>query len=112
MIPFAKYAEVKDKYCACYFGPNRRHLLRLVAVRPYIEEELPGIEIYIGCRDDLFYLVENEERILKESDVVKFKKEFGCLRDLRYEANSDPVECFLAESKLTASLQKLAHLHT
>jgi hypothetical protein len=110
MIPFAQYAKVKDKYCVCYLGPFRQHLIRLVAIRPHIQAELPGIEIFIGCRDELFYLVKNEERIIKESEIPKLKNQFGCFRDLRYDANSDPIECFLLESDLQRTLQHLESL--
>jgi len=110
MIPFSQYAKVKNKFCACYLGPFKQHLIRLVAVRPFIGKELPGIEIHIGCRDDLFYLVQNEERIIKESEIPKLKKKFGYFRDLRYDANSDPIECFLMESELQKSLEHLSSL--
>jgi len=106
-MPLERYAKVKDKYCVCYFGPSPQYLAQLVAVRPYIETELKGLEIYIGYRDDLLYVVEKEERIVPQSKIKERKHHFGYIRDLRYNPNDHPIEFFLTESNLTLALSYL-----
>jgi len=106
-MPLEQYAKVKDKYCVCYFGPSPQHLAQLVAVRPYIEAELKGIEVHIGYRNDLLYVVEKEERIVAQSKIKERKLEFGYIRELRHNPNDHPIEFFLTESNLIAALSYL-----
>jgi hypothetical protein len=107
MIPLERYAKVNDKFCVCYFGSSTLHLAQLAGVRPFIEQELKGLVVYIGCRDDLLYVVEKEDRIVPQSQIRQRKHEFGYIRDLRCNPNDHPVEFFLTESKLDAALMFL-----
>ena len=104
MIPLSQYVKVKNKYCICYFGPSRECLERLVAIRPSIEKELSGIEIYIACRDHFLYLAKNEPRIVEQSKLVEMKRQFGYIRELKSNFVQDPIEALLIESELKDSL--------
>ena len=105
MIPLSQYAKVKNRYCICYFGPSREYFEHLISIRPIIEKELPGIEIYLVCRDSFLYLAENQARIMNQSKLVEMKWQFGYIRELKSNFVNDPVKAILTESQLNASLK-------
>ena len=107
MIPLSSYAKVKDKYCIFYPGPLAKYIVHLLAVRPYIESELPGIEIHIACVDRLLYVAEGAERIHPQSKLVEMKTHFSYIRKLTYDLSINPVEALLMESDLKESLAYL-----
>ena len=104
MIPLSSYAKVKDNYCILCSGLRPEHLIQIIAIRPHIEAELPGLKIHIACRDNMLYLVENEERIHSQSKLVDIKKQFGYIRQLKYDIAANPIEALLMESNLKESL--------
>jgi len=104
MIPLSSYAKDKDKYYIFYTCPLAKYLVQLLAIRPYIEAELPGIEIHIFCADRLLYVAENAERIHSQSKLVKRKIHFAYVRKLTYDLTTNPVEALLMESNLKESL--------
>jgi len=70
-LPLSQYVKVKDRYCIHYVGPNDEYIDQLIHIRPAIEEDLPGIKIYICCRVGLEYLKEKYERLIVESEFDK-----------------------------------------
>ena len=106
--PFEKYAKVKDRYCIAYFGPYEKFIQELVSIRPFIEKELEGIEIYISCNPGFMYLVENEPRIVPRDKLNRH--DFGCIREIKYDLQESPVKRLLEESNLIASLEQLEKL--
>jgi hypothetical protein len=108
MFNLLDYLKVKDKYCIVYHGSSSEELLQLVAVRPIIEQELKGIEVYIACRDDLLsYIVDTasdtKNKLLSTSELDV--QSFGYVRELKTDLVNNPVESFLLESKLSQSLR-------
>lgn len=99
-VPFPEYAKIKNKYCLCYFGPNRDYVKQLKYVRPLMEKELPGTLIYLCCRDDFFNIFEGEDYTLPMSEIQKRKKEFAYIRELTYNMEDHPILAFLEESKI------------
>lgn len=96
-----RYREVKDKYCVCYFGPCNEYITILLGLRKQAEDQLPGIQLYIGCRDDLC----TDERTLPESIVTQMIREpwgtgFGHIREIRCDMVNHPVAQFFTESKI------------
>jgi hypothetical protein len=69
-------------------------------LRPAIEQELPGIQIWICCPDRLSYLVEKEDRIILASALDANKKEFAHIRQLRGDHVNHPIWNLLEESQL------------
>jgi hypothetical protein len=104
MMPLSQYAKVKDRYCICYLGPSREVVEHLIAIRPHIEKELPGIDVYLACRDKFLYLAEGVSRIIGQSKLVEKKRQFGYIRELKTQHGQNPVESLLLESELTESL--------
>lgn len=96
-----KYREVKDKYCICYFGPCNEYIAILLGLRKQAEDQLPGIQLYIGCKDDLC----TDERTIPESTITQMIREpwgtgFGHIREIRCDMTNHPVEQFFKESKI------------
>lgn len=96
-----RYREVKDKYCVCYFGPCNEYVTMLLGLRKQAEAALPGIQIYIGCKEDLCV----EERTVPEAAVYQMTREpwgthFGHIRELRCDMISHPVEQFFKDSQI------------
>ena len=94
MIGFEQYAKVKDKYCICYFGHNDEYLTQLQRVKHLIEEALPGIEIYLGCKDDKVHLLQDPLRL---SQLKISRKNYAYIRELKYNGRTHPVKDLLLE---------------
>ena len=77
--------------------------MQLQLVRPQLEAQFPGMEIHIACRDDLFYLLQGEDRILRQSEMKNRRSEFGYVRELATDMQSNPVEKLLDESHATVA---------
>jgi hypothetical protein len=105
MLPLTQYVKTKDKFCICYFGHSAEFLTQLIDVRPFIEKELRGVQIYVSCRDDMTYLVENEDRIIPQSKVVEQKDKFAKAQELKYDLSNNPIEKLLVESNLQETLK-------
>jgi hypothetical protein len=100
MMPFSKYAKVKDNYCACYFGPADEYLVQLRLLGPLVERQFPGVKIYFGCRDDKVHIFGSSDRVMKLSDIKMRRQDFAHIRELRYDGTGHPVEQFMVESDL------------
>lgn len=103
-LSLPRYREVKDKYCVGYFGPCNEYITLLLGLRKQIEEQLPGLQLYIGCKDDLC----TGDRTVPESAVRQMTREpwgthFGHIREIRCDMVHHPVEQFLQESKITVT---------
>lgn len=73
-------------------------MVQLKLIRPIIEKIYTGIEIYLVCKDDAFYLLENEPRTLKKSEYVK--ERYGYTRELFCDMHNHPVEQLIKESNV------------
>lgn len=96
MINFNEYARIKDRYCLCYFGPSDEYVVQLMLLRPVIERELPGLEIHIGCKDELA----NFPRSMKLSEIKVRRSEFAHIKDVRFNGKTHPIEDLLNESNI------------
>lgn len=97
-----RYREVKDKYCVGYFGPCNEYITLLLGLRKQVEEQLPGLQLYIGCKDGLC----TGDRTVPETAIIQMTREpwgthFGHIREIRCDMVHHPVEQFLKESKIT-----------
>ena len=96
-----RYREVKDKYCVGYFGPCNEYITLLLGLRKQAEEQLPGLHLYIGCKDALC----TGERTVPESAIIQMTREpwgthFGHIREIRCDMVHHPVEQFFKESNI------------
>lgn len=98
MIGLSDYAKIKNNYCICYFGYSDEYLLQLKIARPYMTKLFPGLNIYIGCKDSTIHLFDDEDKILKLSELKIRKPEFAHIFELRYDGVDHPVEKFLVNS--------------
>lgn len=99
MIPLSKYVRIKDKYCVAYFGTCDEYVDQLLAARPHIAKELPGIQVYIACRDEVFAKHKNQEGMLSFSQLKVEKSNFPYVRELK-DRPGNIVEDFLKESNI------------
>lgn len=104
-VPLTNYARIKNRYCICYYGPCDEYIVQLINLRPLIEKNLPGLQIFISCKDDLDYLVKNQERIVLKSKILEEKKNFAHLRQLKCNMEEHPVYSLLEESNINLNLK-------
>lgn len=100
MIEFTKYAQIKDRYCVCYFGPAEEYVLQLMLLKPVIEEKYQGVQIFVGCRDESANLFPNNNFVFKHSDLRTRRFDFGHIKELRFNGKTHPIEQFLEESNI------------
>jgi hypothetical protein len=98
-IAYPEYVKIKDNYCCCYLGNTAEYVVQLKLLRPYIEKQLPGIRLYLACRDSFFYLLADEPRSLRTSEMAEFKHLFAYIRELTFK-DKHPVLEFMEESQL------------
>jgi hypothetical protein len=94
-----RYREVKNKYCVCYFGPCDEYVTLLDGLRPQAEQQLPGLQVYIGCKEHLC----NGERFVSEKAAFQMVREpwgtqFGHIKEIRCDMKSHPVQQFFNDS--------------
>jgi hypothetical protein len=100
-FPFPQYAKIKDKYCIVYAGHHNEYIVQLLYLRTSIEQELPGIQIWICYKDCLDYLVVGHQRIIPYSLIQDKKREFAYIRQLKGSQIEHPIWQLLEESKLS-----------
>jgi hypothetical protein len=100
MIPLSKYARVKNRYVVAYFGNADEYLSLLLHVRPFVEAELPGTQLYISCRDSSWPVIAGHPRTLPASTLKETKDEYAYVRELRCDGQTHPVWTLLEESRI------------
>lgn len=65
-----------------------------------MEQTFPGVKVFIACRDDCLYLLQNEPRIITKTQLKDSKNMFGYIRELLCDMQSHPVEEFMKESDI------------
>jgi len=102
MLSLIEYKKIKDKYCIAYFGYCREYWIILKYLRPCIEKYLPGVELYLCCRDDLLYLLEGESNVLTAEDVPTRKlrkRQFAFFNELT-SGLFHPIQNLMEESNI------------
>jgi hypothetical protein len=98
-IAYPEYVKIKDNYCCCYLGNTAEYVVQLKLLRPYIEKQLPGVRLYLACRDSLYYFLADEPRSLRTSEMSELKHLFAYIRELNF-TDKHPVLEFMEESQL------------
>lgn len=87
-IPLAEYAKISDNLCVCYFGNKVDNIDYLIRIRPSLESKYIGIKIYYAFRgemlqrEELSYLLKNEDRIVSQENLASLKRTFAYVIDL------------------------------
>ena len=97
---FPSYSKIRNRYCVAYYGPCVEYVLQLLYLRSAIEKELPGLELYISCRDDCRCFV-SDNKVIFASEINERKREVAYLRELRCDLETHPVWQWIQESQLT-----------
>lgn len=98
-ISYPEYIKIKDNYCCSYLGNTAEYVVQMKLLRPHIEKQLPGVRLYLACRDSFYYLLQDEPRSIRVSEIKELKSLFAYVRNLTFE-NKHPVLSFMEESKL------------
>ena len=101
MIEFPKYAQMKDRYCVCYFGTSDEYILQLYLLKQLIENKYNDLKLYIGCRDEASKLITDHEFVLKLSDLRNRRLDFGHIREVKFDGKTHPIEDFAKECELS-----------
>jgi hypothetical protein len=96
----AEYAKIKNNYCVCYIGPLNEYVLQLNYLRPAIEKELPGINMYVCCKESLKDLA-FEQKIIFYPKIKEKRKSFGHIYEIACNVHEHPILKFLEESNLS-----------
>lgn len=96
-VPFTQYLESKDNYCLGYFGEDKDFLNKILDARRYIERELPGLQVFIACKDVFQEIVENRANIILESKMTEYKGKMAHFCKLE---EKEDLKSLLLESKI------------
>jgi len=99
-VALPHYAKIKDRYCIGYFGRSNEYLVQLLLLRPNIERELPGVQIYIACMEEVFHLLAGHPRVLTYEQLKDNENNFAYIRNLTCNLQDHPVEMLMSESAI------------
>lgn len=104
-VAFPQFAKTKDNYCIAYYGNNNEYVVQLLYLADAIEKELPGIRLYIACKNNLSHLRKHfsTNRLILAQEINR--SNFAYVRELKFDFQTHPVETILKESEI-----KLSHL--
>lgn len=97
MIPFSKYARMKDYYCIRYTGYADEYLTQLRLLKPALERHFPGIRVSFMCQDAKAHLLGPDAEVVPASLMKSRQHDFACVRDLRFNGVCHPVQELLEE---------------
>jgi len=100
-VALPHYAKIKDRYCVGYFGRSNEYLVQLLLLRPNIERELPGVQVYIACMEEVFHLLQGHPRVLTYRELKDNENNFACIRNLTCNLQDHPIETLMSESAIS-----------
>lgn len=100
MIPLDQYNKIRNNLCLYYPDFSGEYVMQILCLRPYIERELQGLQLFVCCRDELMYLSEWYDKILSMSQLEERKSEFAYIRQLTCNMFDHPVLELLEESEI------------
>lgn len=81
-IAFTDFVKIKNNYCFAYYGLNPEYLIQLKIIKPYFLNLFPDLNLFICCRDDLLYLLDNENNVVPQSQIKEVKYKFSHIREI------------------------------
>lgn len=95
------YEKIKNKICLAYYGPAKEYLIQIKLLRPFLEHKFKDLKIYIACKPDSMYLLQDEERIIKSENKKDLEpNKFGLIKEIICNTQSHPVEKLFIDSNL------------
>ncbi len=88
---FTRYAKIRNNYCISYYGLVPEYVVILRLLRPYMNKAYPHLRIFISCRDEIMYLLEEEPDILGYSEIYDRKNDFAYIRELNTSTSAPHV---------------------
>lgn len=86
-IAFTYYAKIRNNYCISYYGLIPEYVVMLRLLRPYMNKLYPELRIFISCRDEIMYLLEEEPDIIGYSEIHDRKNDFAYIREINTSIN-------------------------
>jgi hypothetical protein len=83
-----------------YFGNCKEYIVQLRLLRPIMEKTFAGLQVYLACKDEYMYLLNNESKTLSASSLKTQKQKFAYIREIYTEINKHPVEELMLESEI------------
>ncbi len=74
-------------------------------LRPNIEKELPGIQVYISCSDEVFHLLEGHPRTLPYSQLKENENNLAYIRNIQCNLVDHPIEILMEESQIPLRIE-------
>lgn len=96
--PFTQYLAAKDNYCLLYLGEDKSLLDKVIVARDYIERALPGMRLYVGCRDDFKAAVHGKRNIILQSRMGDYSGKMAHSYELE---KKEDLKALLEQSKIT-----------
>lgn len=81
-IAFSYYAKIRNNYCISYYGLIPEYIVILRLLRPYMNKKYPHLKIFISCRDEFKYLLDDEPDVIGFSEIYNHKNNFAYIREL------------------------------
>lgn len=73
----------------------------MVAIRKQIQRQYPELRIFIACSDNLFFWIENEPDVIRQSEIKDRLTEFAYIRQIETSSGSNhPLLEILTESNI------------
>jgi hypothetical protein len=98
-MPLPDYTKIKDNCCISYLGYASEYMVQLNCLLPYLEAALPGLNIYLCCRDDIYHWFDNP-KTFPLSEFEEKKNMFAHVKQLKSDMQSHPIINLLEESNI------------
>jgi hypothetical protein len=98
-IPLPNYAKIRNNCCIAYLGHASEYIIQLNCLLPYIEAALPGLDIFLCCRDEIISWFDNP-KIFPAFQFSERKSDFAFIKQLNCDMENHPVLDLLEESKI------------
>ena len=106
-VPLPSYAAVKDKVCIAYLGHRGDLVKQLEACRPLVEQQLPGLRVYLCVRPELA-----KGEVIAASEIKERVSDFGYIYEVLDDGVTNPVKAMLDESDIEYPPEIFGVLHT
>ena len=107
MVPFPYYCTIKNNYCIAYAGHCKDYLVQLRILRPIIESQFKGIEIFICCLDEYVYIFNGEDKIVPMSQFDSIKNKFAYVNEIKCDMENHPILKLIEESSIEIPLKPI-----
>ncbi len=93
-MELSRYEQIKNNYCVLYLGDSIEYLRQLSADRPAVEQQFPGLKVFIGCKDEYTELLSEFANILSATELRSGKAPITYIR--RIERDVRPLAALVS----------------